>query len=52
MDLKSFNEERIGQPTGIKANKSILANILRIGISTNEKREGPFQIEIESIEFE
>ena len=51
MDLNSFEEELIGQPTGNKANKTILESILRIGISTNEKREGPFQIEIESIEF-
>jgi monofunctional biosynthetic peptidoglycan transglycosylase len=51
MDLYSFDEEQIGQPTGNKANKKILESILRIGISTNEKSEGPFQIEIESIEF-
>ena len=51
LDLNNFEEEVIGQPTGMKANKSILETILRIGISTNEKREGPFQLEIESIEF-
>ena len=51
MDLDNFMEEIIGQPTGKKADKSITENILRIGISTNEKREGPFQLEIESIEF-
>ncbi len=51
LDLDNFMEEIIGQPTGIKTNKSILESILRIGISTNEKKEGPFQLEIESIEF-
>jgi len=51
LDLDNFEEEVIGQPTGLKANKSITESILRIGISTNEKREGPFQLEIESIEF-
>ena len=51
LDLNNIEEEVIGQPTGMKANKSILETILRIGISTNEKREGPFQLEIESIEF-
>ncbi len=51
LELNSFLEEVIGEPTGNKANKSILESILRIGISTNEKREGPFQLEIESIEF-
>jgi NADH dehydrogenase [ubiquinone] 1 alpha subcomplex assembly factor 1 len=51
LDLNNFAEEVIGEPTGNKANKSILESILRIGISTNEKKEGPFQLEIESIEF-
>lgn len=51
MDLDNFVEEVIGRPTGKKADKSITESILRIGISTNEKREGPFQLEIESIEF-
>ncbi len=51
MDLDNFMEEIIGKPTGNKANSSITRSILRIGISTNEKREGPFQLEIESIEF-
>ncbi len=51
LSLDNFSEEVIGQPTGNKANKSILSSILRIGISTIEKKEGPFQLEIESIEF-
>ncbi len=51
LNLDNFVEEVIGQPTGKKATKSILENVLRIGISTNEKREGSFQLEIESIEF-
>jgi NADH dehydrogenase [ubiquinone] 1 alpha subcomplex assembly factor 1 len=51
LNLDDFAEERIGNPTGNKVNKSTLENILRIGISTNEKREGPFQLEISSIEF-
>jgi hypothetical protein len=51
LDLDNFTEEVIGEPTGNKTNSSILESILRIGISTNEKREGPFQLEIESIEF-
>ncbi len=50
-DLNNFTEEVIGEPTGNKTNKYILENILRIGVSTNEKKEGPFQLEIESIEF-
>jgi hypothetical protein len=51
MDLDNFSEEVIGRPTGKKADKSITQGIIRIGITTNEKREGPFELEIESIEF-
>jgi hypothetical protein len=51
LNINDFTEEKIGNPTGNKVNKSILENILRIGISTDEKREGPFQLEIASIEF-
>jgi NADH dehydrogenase [ubiquinone] 1 alpha subcomplex assembly factor 1 len=51
LNLDDFTEERIGNPTGNKVSKSILENILRLGISTDEKREGPFQLEIASIEF-
>ncbi len=51
LKLDDFVEEVIGRPTGNKVDKSITESILRIGISTNEKREGPFELEIESIEF-
>lgn len=51
LKLEDFTEERIGNPTGNKVDGDILGNIIRIGIATNEKREGPFQLEIESIEF-
>lgn len=51
LDLGNFVEEMIGQPTGNKANRSILEAVLRIGVSTSEKKEGSFQLEIESIEF-
>jgi monofunctional biosynthetic peptidoglycan transglycosylase len=51
LKLDDFKEERIGVPTGNKVNGAILESITRIGIVTNEKREGPFQLEIESVEF-
>ena len=51
LNLTDFIEEVIGEPTGNKTNNKILEGIVRIGISTNEKREGPFELEIESIEF-
>jgi ubiquinone/menaquinone biosynthesis C-methylase UbiE len=51
LDLNKFREEVIGDPTGNKVNDTILKDILRLGISTTEKKEGPFSIEIESISF-
>jgi hypothetical protein len=51
LQLDDFTEERIGTPTGNKAGSAVLENIIRIGIATNEKREGPFQLEIESVTF-
>jgi ubiquinone/menaquinone biosynthesis C-methylase UbiE len=51
LDLDKFREEVIGDPTGNKANADILKEILRLGISTTEKKEGPFRIEIESVLF-
>jgi hypothetical protein len=51
LKLDDFTEESIGTPTGNKVSGTILENVIRIGISTNEKREGPFQLEIDSIEF-
>jgi NADH dehydrogenase [ubiquinone] 1 alpha subcomplex assembly factor 1 len=51
LQLNDFEEEVIDRSTGNKVNTSITKSILRIGISTNEKREGPFELEIESIEL-
>jgi NADH dehydrogenase [ubiquinone] 1 alpha subcomplex assembly factor 1 len=51
LNLNNFREEVIGDPTGNKANDAILKSVVRLGISTAEKKEGNFQLEIESIEF-
>jgi ubiquinone/menaquinone biosynthesis C-methylase UbiE len=51
LDLSKFREEVIGDPTGNKVSDTILKGILRLGISTAEKKEGPFSIEIESVSF-
>jgi hypothetical protein len=48
MDFKQY---QIGEPTGKKLSTSVLKNIVRLGIITTEKKEGPFSIEVESIEF-
>jgi NADH dehydrogenase [ubiquinone] 1 alpha subcomplex assembly factor 1 len=49
--FKDFKEYQIGEETGKKMEDSILKNILRMGIMTMEKKEGPFSIEIDYIEF-
>lgn len=50
-NLSDFHEEVIGRKTGNKINNSILKNICQIGIITNDKKEGPFSLEIDYIEF-
>jgi NADH dehydrogenase [ubiquinone] 1 alpha subcomplex assembly factor 1 len=52
LPLNQFQEERIGQPTGNMITETILKQVLRLGIMTIEKKEGSFEITIESIIFE
>ena len=49
--LKSFKEYRVGRPTGGMISDEVLQRILRFSIMTNDKREGPFQAEIDYIRF-
>jgi hypothetical protein len=49
--LMDFHEEILGRKTGKSINKSILKDVCRLGIITNDKKEGPFSIEIDYIEF-
>ena len=49
--FSDFKEYQIGDPTGEKLPQSTLKNIVRLGIITTEKKEGPFSIEVDSIEF-
>jgi monofunctional biosynthetic peptidoglycan transglycosylase len=51
INFSDFETYQIGEPTGEKLKKSVLKNILRVGIMTTEKKEGPFSIEVEYIEF-
>jgi hypothetical protein len=51
LHLSDFHEEIIGRKSGNKINKGILKNICQIGIITNDKKEGPFTLEIDYIEF-
>lgn len=50
-DLLDFKEYYIGRATGRKISESELKRIIQIGFITNEKREGPFKIEIDYLEF-
>jgi NADH dehydrogenase [ubiquinone] 1 alpha subcomplex assembly factor 1 len=49
--FKDFKEYKIGEATGKKLDDSKLKNIVRMGVMTTEKKEGPFSIEIDFIEF-
>lgn len=49
--FKDFKEYVIGEPTGNSMDVRVLRNIVRLGIMTDEKKEGPFSIEIDYVEF-
>jgi len=49
--FKDFNEYQIGEPTGGKLDPAQLKGIVRLGIITNEKKEGPFSLEVDYVEF-
>ena len=50
--LREFGMYRIGQRVGKNISEEALANIIRIGFITNDKKEGPFELEIDYIRFE
>ena len=49
--FKDFKEYQIGEPTGNMLKTSSLKNIVRLGIITTDKKEGPFTIEVDYVEF-
>ena len=49
--FKDFKEYQIGEPTGEKLYATSLKNIVRLGIITTEKKEGPFSLEVDYVEF-
>jgi NADH dehydrogenase [ubiquinone] 1 alpha subcomplex assembly factor 1 len=49
--FKDFKEYQIGEPTGGKLDPNSLKDIVRLGIITTEKKEGPFSLEIDYVEF-
>ena len=52
LKISDFKEYTMGQISGSTINKDVLENILRIGIILSDKKEGPFEIELDYIEFE
>lgn len=51
LKMSNFKEYRTGQVSGSIVSKEKLENIIRIGIILSDKKEGPFEIEIDYIEF-
>lgn len=49
--FKDFKEYQVGEATGKNLEEAMLKSIVRMGIITTEKKEGPFSIEIDYIEF-
>lgn len=49
--FKDFKEYQIGESTGNMLEQDRLKNIVRLGIMTTDKKEGPFSIEVDYIEF-
>ena len=49
--FSDFEEYQIGEPTGREMKKSVQGNVVRMGIITTEKKEGPFSLEVDYIEF-
>ena len=52
LKLSDFKQYTMGRVSGPNIGKKDLENILRIGIMLSDKKEGPFEIEIDYIEFE
>ena len=49
--FKDFQEIVIGEPTGNMMDSKSLKNIVRMGIMTYEKKEGPFSLEVDYVAF-
>jgi hypothetical protein len=49
--FKDFQEIVIGEPTGNMMKSKSLKYIVRMGIMTYEKKEGPFSLEVDYVEF-
>ena len=52
LPLNKLKEYRIGERTGNKISTEKLERIIRLGLMTNDKKEGPFEAEVDFIRFE
>ncbi|MEN0051314.1 MAG: CIA30 family protein [Bacteroidota bacterium] len=52
LKLSDFKEWRLGQATGKQLSKASAAEVLRIGLITNEKKAGDFEVEVDYLVFE
>lgn len=50
--IMDFKKYRVGRYTGESIGSEDLSSIIRMGIITEEKREGPFEIEVDYIRFQ
>lgn len=51
LKLSDFKEYTMGRLSGSTVSKNKLKNIIRIGIILSDKKEGPFELEVDYIEF-
>ena len=49
--LADFKEYRVGKPTGNSIDNDLLKKVIRLGLISDEKRAGAFQIEVDFIKF-
>lgn len=51
IDLKSFDQYRMGQATGKKIDPALLSKIIRMGFINTGKKAGDFSLEVDYIKF-
>lgn len=51
LSLADFKEYRVGRATGNMINKELLEKVIRLGLISDEKRAGGFEIEVDFIKF-
>ena len=52
LPLAGLKEYRVGEATGKTISEEKLERIIRLGFMTNDKKEGPFQAEVDFVRFE